>query len=283
MGITESAVVALVIFLFHMLSMVMQRALLGQSHYGHADCELSCRDVHVSRRLCGFCRRKTPAGFPYNFSSSTHCTCYNQTSFDTSVISEYAVDEVSMFTYNWVHTAPAMGIAGAIYFGFSSALLGISGFESSSNYVENQKDGVFPKTLRNMWIAVTFINPSIAFLAQCLARQRYCGTSRGRGFAVNNGREGGWPMAEVLDCHRCYAGSGGCCYHGFRWLYRSQPSYDCGPLFTSGVFEHKFYEKNASLDHYRLLDFDNTFGIANSRKCRDSCGGVHGRISFRYV
>ena len=73
-----------------------------------------------------------------------------------------------MFTYNWVHTAPAMGIAGAIYFGFSSALLGISGFESSSNYVENQKDGVFPKTLRNMWIAVTFINPSIAFLAQCL-------------------------------------------------------------------------------------------------------------------
>ena len=73
-----------------------------------------------------------------------------------------------MFIYNWVHTSPAMGIAGAIYFGFSSALLGISGFESSSNYVENQQDGVFPKTLRNMWIAVTFINPSIAFLAQCL-------------------------------------------------------------------------------------------------------------------
>jgi len=31
-------------------------------------------------------------------------------------------------------------------------MLGISGFESSANYVEEQKEGVFPKTLRNMWV-----------------------------------------------------------------------------------------------------------------------------------
>ncbi len=44
-------------------------------------------------------------------------------------------------------------------------MLGISGFESSANFVEEQKPGVFPKTLRNMWIAVTVINPVIAILA----------------------------------------------------------------------------------------------------------------------
>ncbi|WP_421805689.1 APC family permease [Flagellimonas sp.] len=53
----------------------------------------------------------------------------------------------------------------ALFFGFSAAMLGISGFESSANFVEEQKKGVFPKTLRNMWIVVTIFNPLIAFLA----------------------------------------------------------------------------------------------------------------------
>lgn len=57
------------------------------------------------------------------------------------------------------------GILTALFFGFSAAMLGISGFESSANYVEEQQDGVFPKTLRNMWIVVTIFNPLIAFLA----------------------------------------------------------------------------------------------------------------------
>ncbi len=53
----------------------------------------------------------------------------------------------------------------ALFFGFSAAMLGISGFESSANYVEEQQKGVFPKTLRNMWIVVSIFNPLIAFLA----------------------------------------------------------------------------------------------------------------------
>ncbi|MDH4200487.1 MAG: APC family permease [Spirochaetia bacterium] len=56
-------------------------------------------------------------------------------------------------------------VLSALFFGFSAAMLGISGFESSANFVEEQKHGVFPKTLRNMWIAVTVINPVIAILA----------------------------------------------------------------------------------------------------------------------
>lgn len=57
------------------------------------------------------------------------------------------------------------GIITALFLGFSAAMLGISGFESSANYVEEQQSGVFPKTLRNMWIIVTVFNPLIAFLA----------------------------------------------------------------------------------------------------------------------
>ena len=59
----------------------------------------------------------------------------------------------------------------ALFFGFSAAMLGISGFESSANYVEEQKIGVFPKTLRNMWIVVSVFNPLIAFLALGLLPQ----------------------------------------------------------------------------------------------------------------
>ncbi|GAA4296740.1 APC family permease [Aestuariibaculum suncheonense] len=62
--------------------------------------------------------------------------------------------------------APVKGsIATALFFGFSAAMLGISGFESSANYVEEQKKGVFRKTLKNMWIIVTVFNPLLAFLA----------------------------------------------------------------------------------------------------------------------
>jgi len=53
----------------------------------------------------------------------------------------------------------------AIFFGFSASMLGVSGFESSANFVEEQAHGVFPKTLRNMWIVVSIINPLTALFA----------------------------------------------------------------------------------------------------------------------
>ncbi len=61
-----------------------------------------------------------------------------------------------------------IGVFTAIFFGFAVALLGISGFESSSNFVEEQEPGVFPKTLRNMWWAVSVFNPAMAFLCCAL-------------------------------------------------------------------------------------------------------------------
>lgn len=65
-------------------------------------------------------------------------------------------------------TPTDVGIGPALFFGFAAAMLGISGFESSANFVEEQADGVFPKTLRNMWIAVTLLNPGMAILALAL-------------------------------------------------------------------------------------------------------------------
>jgi amino acid transporter len=57
------------------------------------------------------------------------------------------------------------GMQKSLIFGFSAAMLGISGFESSANFVEEQEKGVFPKTLKNMWIVVSIFNPLMAFLA----------------------------------------------------------------------------------------------------------------------
>jgi len=69
------------------------------------------------------------------------------------------------FYTNNVHPPMHGSLGMAIFWGFSAAMLGISGFESSANFVEEQKKGVFPKTLRNMWIAVSIFNPLMAFLA----------------------------------------------------------------------------------------------------------------------
>lgn len=53
----------------------------------------------------------------------------------------------------------------AVFLGFSAALLGISGFESSANFVEEQDSGVFRKTLRNMLIAVVIFNPLTSIIS----------------------------------------------------------------------------------------------------------------------
>ncbi|CAN5480940.1 hypothetical protein BH10BAC3_BH10BAC3_15220 [soil metagenome] len=108
LGISESAVVALVIFIFHLTAMIVliASAFIFITHNGTA-----------------------------------------------------------VFSANFSLPVKGGSLATALFFGFSAAMLGISGFESSANFVEEQKRGVFPKTLRNMWIAVSILNPLIALLA----------------------------------------------------------------------------------------------------------------------
>ncbi|MCF6240204.1 MAG: APC family permease [Bacteroidales bacterium] len=75
---------------------------------------------------------------------------------------------ISVFIENWHFPVSKGGILEAIFFGFAASMLGVSGFESSANFVEEQKRGVFPKTLRNMWGIVSIINPLMAVFALAL-------------------------------------------------------------------------------------------------------------------
>ena len=46
-----------------------------------------------------------------------------------------------------------------ILYGFASGMLGVTGFETAANYVEECKPGVVEKVLRNLWWTVFLINP----------------------------------------------------------------------------------------------------------------------------
>lgn len=75
---------------------------------------------------------------------------------------------LATFNLNWNMPVKQGGIVMALFLGFSAAMLGISGFESSANFVEEQQPGVFRKTLRNMWVIVSFFNPVLALLLICI-------------------------------------------------------------------------------------------------------------------
>ncbi|KAI9895607.1 hypothetical protein PsorP6_018654 [Peronosclerospora sorghi] len=83
----------------------------------------------------------------------------------------YTVQHAHIFVDNMHTKLPPVDFAGSmsdgnvgtsIFFGFGASMLGITGFETSSNYVEEQARGVFRKTLRNMWAFVTFFNVGLA-------------------------------------------------------------------------------------------------------------------------
>ncbi|MFK5983386.1 MAG: APC family permease [Flavobacteriaceae bacterium] len=75
---------------------------------------------------------------------------------------------VGTFFDNWHLPTQEGGITKAIFLGFAASMLGVSGFESSANFVEEQEKGVFPKTLKNMWVIVSVINPLMAIFALAL-------------------------------------------------------------------------------------------------------------------
>lgn len=106
-GITESAIVALTIFAFHMITLT-------------AFCLMGF--IHIPANL-------------------------------------------NIFKANLAISPVGSDVFVLLFLGFSSALLGISGFESSANFVEEQQPGVFRKTLRNMLIAVTVFNPLVSILS----------------------------------------------------------------------------------------------------------------------
>ena len=59
---------------------------------------------------------------------------------------------------------PFPSLSQTILYGFASGMLGVTGFETAANYVEECKTGVFQKILRNLWWTVFLINPLMSIV-----------------------------------------------------------------------------------------------------------------------
>jgi len=142
LGIGESAMVAVAIFLFHLTSLVILSSAVAYYLYGH--------------------------GF-------------------------------STFLSNNLQPPHHGSITMAIFWGFCAAMLGISGFESSANFVEEQQPGVFPKTLRNMWLVVSVFNPLMAFFALAVIPMNQVALHEADLLSYMGGITGGSRLAALIS------------------------------------------------------------------------------------
>lgn len=90
------------------------------------------------------------------------------------------------------------GIGKILFLGFAASLLGISGFESSANFVEEQQKGVFTHTLRNMLLGVVFFNPIIALVILTIINIPTIISSKNFLLAVVSNVIGGIPLSGVI-------------------------------------------------------------------------------------
>jgi amino acid transporter len=90
-------------------------------------------------------------------------------------------------------------LATVLFLGFSTAMLGVTGFETSANFIEEQEPGVFPKTLRNMWILVIIINPLIALLAVAIIPVGDAAAHQSAFLSYMGRRTGGIWLATVVS------------------------------------------------------------------------------------
>lgn len=106
---------------------------------------------------------------------------------------------LTTFHINWELPVTSGSFMTALFFGFSAAMLGISGFESSANFVEEQEQGVFRKTLRNMWGIVSFFNPVLAFLLICIIPLTEVGEHKESLLAYLGETTGGTALAILIS------------------------------------------------------------------------------------
>ncbi|KAL0488542.1 amino acid permease YdaO [Acrasis kona] len=148
----------------------------------------------------------------------------------------YAIweDKFAMLVNNWHHPHNA-SIQSSIFYGFGAGMLGITGFESSANFIEQQKKGVFPKTLRNMWLAVTFFNPLISFLSLCvMPLSIITDKTTNQSLLSQMGRRAAGRWLEVLlsvDAATVLCGGVLTAYVGIIGLIRQMSSDRCFPQF----------------------------------------------------
>eukprot|EP00931_Biecheleriopsis_adriatica_P119342 TRINITY_DN9457_c0_g1_i2.p1 TRINITY_DN9457_c0_g1~~TRINITY_DN9457_c0_g1_i2.p1 ORF type:complete len:748 (-),score=117.40 TRINITY_DN9457_c0_g1_i2:221-2464(-) len=167
---------------------------------------------------------------------------------------------------NWDKQPPLLQ---AIFFGFSSAMLGVSGFETSANFVEEQKPGVFPKTLTNMWVSVSVINivlPSLAIAV--IPLDDLTGSKSAYALAFLAERVAGPLLRDIvaIDALLVLAGSVLTSYVGVCGLFQRMAGDKCLPEF--------FSETNSwrGTPHYTILVF---FAV-----CSSMCILLHGDITL---
>ena len=141
----------------------------------------------------------------------------------------------------------------AVFFGFASAMLGVSGFESSANFVEEQAEGVFVLTLRNMWAAVAFFNPVIATLAVSIFSVELLQKDNNQNvvLALLAAQCGGAPLRwwVCIDAFLVLAGSVLTAFVGVNGLCRRLALDRCLPQFL--LAENRWRKTN----HFIILGF----------------------------
>lgn len=162
MGISESASVAIGIFVTHLVTLSLL-IIVGLCYVFFSSNGKDTFKANMDAPLHIHVEEKADAAeLAHPVDAEEAKVDDDHTADETASDQGHGHGEDKTFTYK------AIGTATALFFGFSVALLGISGFESSANFVEEQDDGVFPKTLRNMWVCVLIFNPAMALLALAL-------------------------------------------------------------------------------------------------------------------
>jgi hypothetical protein len=112
----------------------------------------------------------------------------------------YALDNPDIF---WTNISLPLKFSWPVSLvaGFCAAILGVTGFESSANFIEEQKKGVFPKTLFNAWAIVFILNPLLSLVVLGVVDLRTLDESTGDVLAVAARIAGGesfglWVSAE---------------------------------------------------------------------------------------
>eukprot|EP01132_Coremiostelium_polycephalum_P003677 gene3677-4580_t len=195
-GISESAVVALIIFLIHMVTL----------------------SILVVGGFIMFFKQKDWSILVDNWHNYT----------PESLLAENGTCYGVVQSYNYHN------FAYCIYFGFGAAMLGVTGFETSSNFIEQQEQGVFPKTLRNMWAIVSIFNPIIGLLNLCFLYTCEIAGDQSGGVLANvaNKALGQWFQMWVgIDACLVLSGSVITSYVGVIGLVRRMSLDRCLPQF----------------------------------------------------
>lgn len=157
----------------------------------------------------------------------------------------YLFQDTTTLHLNFQTPVPSgTGIIKALFLGFSAAMLGISGFESSANFIEEQKQGVFPKTLRNMWIAVSVFNPLICFLALGMLTQADIAINQ-NSLLASMAQKSVWPWLKLIvsiDAVLVLSGAVLTSYVGVIGLVRRMSLDRCLPVIF--LQENKWRETN---------------------------------------